>query len=212
MFSVLKFVNHGPRVLNLAESYGWRPGVRYTHLRDIKNISFAGRGFLDICWRNYCFERHFAAVQTHRPYLTVARDVTDIRMLEQVLEEATQLSLLVRHVIIVPKDKELAKRLDTHIPANFMLGYSCPTRYGKTEIPPERFTRPVHILGGRPDIQRKVADLMPVYSFDCNRFTLDAAFGDFFDGQRFRPLGSHNYEKCLELSLAGINHLWEGYA
>jgi hypothetical protein len=40
-------------------------------------------------------------------------------------------------------------------------------------------------------VQRKLGDAMPVFSIDANRFTLDAAFGDYFDGEIFRrhPVG-----------------------
>ena len=54
--------------------------------------------------------------------------------------------------------------------------------------------RPVHLLGGRPDVQRRLAELMPVFSIDTNRFTLDAAFGDYFDGEMFRPHPIGGYE------------------
>jgi hypothetical protein len=50
------------------------------------------------------------------------------------------------------------------------------------------FKRPVHLLGGRPDVQRLLAEIMPVVSLDCNRFTLDTAFGDYFDGDKFRRI------------------------
>ena len=186
----LRFVTHGRRVQVIAQAHGWRPGARYTNLRDIRHLAFKRRGFLDICWKSYSFARHLNSVKHCRPHITVARDVEDIRQLDDVLSEAEQLEKYAKHVVIVPKDPVLGDHLEWLIPKWYLLGYSCPTRYGGTTIPPSRFTRPVHILGGRPDVQRRVAGSLPVYSFDCNRFTLDAAYGDFFHGIGFARSGA----------------------
>jgi hypothetical protein len=138
--------------------------------------------------------------------------VEDVRRLDEILAEAEQLSRFAKYVVIVPKDPRLARKMESRIPGQYLLGYSCPTKYGGTKIPPSKFQRPVHILGGRPDVQRRLAEEMAIHSFDCNRFTIDAAFGDFFDGERFRPLGRrHNYRRCIELSLEGINSIWLDY-
>ena len=48
-------------------------------------------------------------------------------------------------------------------------------------------------------------------SMDCNRFTLDAAFGDYFDGETFRPHPRGGYRRCLRESLRNINALWDDY-
>ena len=52
---------------------------------------------------------------------------------------------------------------------------------------------------------------MPVVSFDCNRFTLDAAFGDYFDGETFRPHPVGGYDRCIIDSVKSINKLWASY-
>jgi len=59
--------------------------------------------------------------------------------------------------------------------------------------------------------QTFLASEMPVQSFDTNRFTLDAAFGDYFDGERFRPHPIGGYHRCLDDSIKNINRLWESY-
>jgi hypothetical protein len=207
---VVKFVTHSRTVLDIAARFGWLPGARYTNLRDIKNIDRLG--FLDIDWRNYDFHRHAAAARSTRPFITIARDLERIAQLNQVLEEAAELSESATYVVIVPKAIRLGPIMAEAIPEKFLLGYSVPTRYGGTRISPIRFTRPVHLLGGRPDVQRKLATQMPVVSFDCNRFTLDAAFGDYFDGQRFRPHPVGGYKRCLADSLSNITELWRSYA
>ena len=208
---ITKFVCHGRHVQRLAAQEGWFPAARYTNLRDVKKEKFLNRLFLDIDWKNYNFNRHVQAAESCRPLLTIARDVEDIFQLDKVLKEAEQLKKFTQNVAIVPKDERLAKNMRGYIPSDFMLAYSVPTRYGGAMIPPSCFCGPVHLLGGRPDIQRKLADQMDVVSIDCNKFTLDARFGDFFDGSRFRPHPLGGYERCLIDSISSIEMLWRDY-
>jgi len=206
---VLKFVTHSKQTLHIARSFGWHSGARYTNLRDVRELKTLG--FLDIDWKNYSFKHHLAAAKIRKPFLTIARDVEFIEDLPQILDEASQIAEFSSHVAIVPKDIKLADKLQSDIPENFVLGYSVPTKYGGTAIPPQCFNRPTHLLGGRPDVQRRLAEAMPVVSFDCNRFTLDARFGDYFDGQIFRPHPTGGYLRCLEDSVANITALWSSY-
>jgi len=193
----------------MALAFGWLPAARYTNLRDVK--SFDRLGFLDIDWANYDFARHLAAARATRPALTVARDIEQREQLPIILEQAHILAEYADSVIVVPKDPALAPDMAQLIPDCFLLGYSVPTKYGTTTLPPESFKRPVHLLGGRPDLQRRLANLMPVVSLDCNRFTLDATYGDFFDGETFRPHPLGGYDNCLKDSLANITALWQDY-
>jgi hypothetical protein len=195
----------------LAAQSGWYPAARYTNLRDIRKVAFRKVGFLDIHWKQYNFLRHLESVRDAAPLITVARDIESIWDTEAILREAEALARHAAFVVIVPKDPRLARKLDALVPREYILGYSVPTRYGGTSIPPEFFTRPVHLLGGRPDIQRRLGALMPVVSLDCNRFTLDAAFGDFFDGKRFRPHPRGGYRRCLTDSIKNIDMLWDDY-
>jgi len=207
----IKFVAHSKRVLGIAATHGWRPGARYTNARDVRDAAFAGVGFLDIHWKKYDFCRHLAATERLRPFMTVARDIESIDQLDPVLAEAQRLKKFAEHVVLVPKDPRLHGRFDELLPRGFILGFSVPTRYGGTPLSPANFKRPVHLLGGRPDIQRQLASLMPVVSVDCNRFTLDAKFGDFFDGERFRPHPLGGYDRCLHDSIVNITRSWSGY-
>lgn len=206
---VLKFVAHSATVLEIATQHGWLPGARYTNLRDVRK--FRRLGFLDIDWKNYDFQQHLEATERTRPMITVARDIEDKRDMRKIIDQAFRLLEYATHVVLVPKDKRLETRLCTAIPSEFLLGFSVPTKYGGTLISPEAFRRPVHLLGGRPDIQRKLADKMPVFSLDTNRFTLDAAFGDYFDGQIFRPHPIGGYRNCLHDSVKNMTALWHTY-
>lgn len=207
---VQKFVAHSKRVLIHAKRYGWLPAARYTNLRDV--LDFDRLGFLDIDWKDYCFKRHLSAAKATSPIVTVARDITNRRQLVRIIDQAYELLMYAERVIIVPKSRSLEPELEVLIPADFQLGFSVPTTYGGTKISPRAFSRPVHLLGGRPDTQRRLADQMQVVSFDCNRFTYDAKFGDYFDGEIFRPHPTGGYDRCVCDSLANINKLWQNYA
>jgi hypothetical protein len=207
--SVLKFVNHSATVLHVAIAHGWLPGARYTNLRDVR--LFPNIGFLDIDWKRYDFRRHLETTSLTKPVMTVARDIEDRRQLTKIIDQAYMLLEYARHVVIVPKDPLLESRLCKSVPADFLLGFSVPTRYGGTTLSPRAFRRPVHLLGGRPDVQRRLADLMPVFSIDANRFTLDAAFGDYFDGEKFRPHPKGGYIRCLNDSMKNISKIWSNY-
>jgi len=205
----LKIVTHSKKVLDIAERYGWLAGARYTNLRDVRYRSRIG--LIDIAWAKYNYAAHLMAVKKTHPILTVAQDVLRIADLDRILQQAETLALYCQAVVIVPKDPRLREVIKNDIPECFRLGFSVPTRYGASPIEPRFFCRPVHLLGGRPDVQRKLGEKMEVASLDCNRFTLDAAFGDYFDGEIFRPHPKGGYEQCLEDSLIRINSLWHNY-
>ena len=206
---VTKIINHSNRALRIAAKHGWLPGARYTNLRDVRN--FDRIGLLDIDWTNYDFHRHLEAAKLTRPFLTVARDIEDSRHLRKILDQAEQLTEYASHVVIVPKDSKLRRPIEDVIPSKFVLGYSVPSKYGTTSVSTSEFRRPVHLLGGRPDVQRVLAESLSVMSLDCNRFTLDASFGDYFDGKKFVPHPVGGYERCIEDSIININSMWDSY-
>lgn len=207
--TVQKFINHSKKAIRVACKYGWLPGARYTNLRDVRN--FDRLGFLDIHWKEYDFDKHVSAAKSTYPMVTVARDIERRGQLAKVLDEAYELLEYAETVVIVPKPRSLSNDLNDLIPSVFRLGYSVPTKYGGTKISPVRFKRPVHLLGGRPDIQRQLATIMEVASMDCNRFTLDAAYGKYFDGERFCRHPKGGYEQCLRDSVKNINKIWATY-
>jgi len=209
MPGVDRFVCHSRRVLRIALKLGWKAGVQYTNLRNVRGVDEIG--FLDIDWKAYDFKRHLEAARATRPGLTVAHDVTDEADLERVVDQASDLARFAERVVIVPKDKKLEDGLEERVPQEFWFGYSVPTRYGATPLSPHVFRRPVHLLGGRPDVQRRIAEMLPVVSLDCNRFTIDACYGDYFDGDGFRPHPVGGYERCIADSIQNVNNLWREY-
>jgi hypothetical protein len=206
MSAPVRIICHSKFVIDRAIPFGWKAGARYTNLRDVRHLPHVY--FVDIDWKNYNFERHLRAVSEVRPTITVARDVTETDHIDDVLHEASILASFAETVVVVPKNRDLMRRPRLGVPDMFRLGYSVPTRYGGTTISAEHFVGDVHLLGGRPDVQHRLARMMDVKSLDGNRFTYDARFGDYFDGQTFRPHPSGGYEECLKASLSNIRELW----
>ncbi|MEW2919357.1 DUF6610 family protein [Ruegeria sp. ANG10] len=199
---------HSKTVGSIAAQHGWLVGARYTNLRDIK--TFSEIGLIDIDWKNYDFEKHMWAVKKTKPLVTIARDLEDIEQSEEVFSQAAQLAKHAHNVCIVPKDLKLTGQVNSFVPEQFMLGYSTPTKYGGTQLPLTDFVnRPIHILGGRPDVQRELASSLQIFSLDVNRFSLDARFGDYFNGSRFVPHPIGGYLRCLEDSIKNISSMWE---
>ncbi|MDQ0637479.1 hypothetical protein QF042_001044 [Pedobacter sp. W3I1] len=205
-----KIVTHSKTVLDIAKSHNWLIGAKYTNLRDV--ATFEKVHFIDIDWKNYNFERHLDAVKKLMPKYTVAKDWEEANELSNLLGQVDILSKYCEHVIIVPKVDALKEKMLNLIPKEFMLGYSVPTKYGGTTIEPQYFDeRPVHLLGGRPEKQRELGKILNVRSIDGNRFTLDAGFGDYFDGVKFRPHPRGGYKVCIEDSIKNINQIWKNY-
>lgn len=205
-----KIVTHSRTVLEIAVRHDWMIGACYTNLRNIN--SFDNIHFIDIDWKNYNFQKHFDAVRLYRPKYTVARDWEKADDLTSILMQADRLLAYAEKVIVVPKVSEQKYKLLSLIPNYLMLGYSVPTRYGGTDIEPSFFgDRQVHLLGGRPEKQRELANQLNVISIDGNRFTLDAAYGDYFLDKKFvrHPLGG--YKNCLTDSIRNIDKLWVNY-
>lgn len=205
-----KIVTHSRKVLSIAKENGWLIGAKYTNLRNIKHLKNAD--FIDIDWKSYDFEKHLNAVKQFNPKYTVAKDVENISELDAILKQAEILKIFAKNVIIVPKCLKLEKSLTRLIPEEYILGYSVPTNYGSTPIDIKYFhDRKVHLLGGRPERQRNLAYNLNIVSIDSNRFTLDAKFGDYFNGLKFAPHPSGGYENCLKDSIVNINKLWLSY-
>jgi len=197
---------HSKFVLEIAVRHRWLPGARYTNLRDIRE--FNEIGFIDIDWKNYDFDMHLWSAKKIQPLLTIARDLESAEDLDTTIFQAEKLLKYCREVCIVPKDRAIEDTMERIVPKKFLFAYSVPTKYGGTEIPAENFKRPTHLLGGCPDVQRALAKKLNVFSVDVNRSTLDARFGDYFDGRRFLPHPVGGYARCLEESIVNITDLW----
>jgi hypothetical protein len=205
----LKIITHGRFVQRLASSRGWGCGARYTNLRDVREQTVVA--MIDIDWKNYSFRNHIRAVRSVRPFMTVIRDIDKEEQYERTLAIAEIFFEWVQYVIIVPKFSEWSRYHESRLSSRHIVGYSIPTRYGATALNASSIKHQVQLLGGRPDRQRLLGDQMDVVSIDCNRFTLDASFGDYFNGRKYVYSRKLDYRTCLSHSMSGIEYAWSNY-
>jgi hypothetical protein len=107
--------------------------------------------------------------------------------LAQTLEMAEEIAAGTPNVILIPKYDcldELPERIGD---SRVVLGFSVPTRYGGTPLPPSAFAgRPIHLLGGTWDKQHALLSLLgdDVISLDHNASLMLARYGQVvtFDG------------------------------
>ncbi len=195
---------------SIAARFGWLPGARYQEFRHVRHNRAVG--LIDVNWRKYDFARHLTAVRHKRPLLTVVRDIERRSQVGAVLDQAQILAKYVPFIVVVPKVGGVVEPFADKLGSALVLGYSVPTKYGRTSVPIREFLgQPVHLLGGRPDAQRHLAEKLQVISIDSNRLTLDARYGDSFDGEIFRPNEKGGLYNCIKDSIRNINRLWLSY-
>lgn len=147
--------------------------------------------FVDQDWKRPDRAAYVAAVAQHRPRMATVLDWERDEQLPEVLGWAEDVAPFVECVIIIPKVVGGIPRLPRRIGgADVRLGYSVPTRYGGTELPPWEFAGwPVHLLGGSPHRQIAMAHYMDVASADGNYISLKATrFCEWWNGRWWIPL------------------------
>lgn len=134
--------------------------------------------FIDNDYHDYDHDHHVAQVAAWQPRYATTRDVLTKAQAEkegitylpigQILEQAAEVAEAgAENVIVIPKTKQGFDK----IPDEYMLGFSVPTSYGGTNLPPEAFKgRRVHLLGGSPKAQLQVWQQLrdEVVSIDSN--------------------------------------------
>lgn len=138
--------------------------------------------FVDQDWKKPDRARYMAAIQKHRPTMATVLDWERDEQFDEVIEWAEEAAPYVKQVVIIPKVMGQIGRVPERIGgADVVLGYSVPTRYGGTELPPWEFgRRPVHLLGGSPHRQIHLAHYMNVVSADGNYTAKMANAGQFW--------------------------------
>lgn len=152
------------RFAEIAGNYGFKYGAQ------LPATVYYAPYFADQNWKNPRRRLYMAALKKHRPALATVLDWDDNATFDQVMNWAIEAAWYVPEVIIIPKVPGTIDRIPETIgKAKVRLGYSVPTKYGKTDVSPEEFgNRPVHLLGGSPKAQRQLAERMNVKSADGN--------------------------------------------
>lgn len=143
--------------------------------------------FVDQDWRNPDLERYLEALAEYRPNIASVLDWERPEQLPEVLTWGESVAQYVDTVIIIPKVIGGIERIPKQIGGKpIRLGYSVPTKFSGTPVPAWEFgDRPVHLLGGSPHAQFRLAHYLNVVSIDGNMHNKMAnRFCAFFSNER----------------------------
>jgi hypothetical protein len=207
-----------PTFAEIAISAGFRYGAQ------LPCTTYGPVYFADQNWKNPNRDAYMTALSKHRPTMASVMDWEQPEQLEDVLSWAKSAALFVDVVMIIPKVSGKISSLPRRIEGKeIRLGYSVPTGHGGTMLHVAEFTDwPVHLLGGSPGAQMKLARYMDVKSADGNMAMKMANRGLFWkpgkhmfsnawvslketDGQRWN--GDGNYE-AFRRSCVNIMAAW----
>lgn len=150
--------------------------------------------FADQDFKRPRYVGYIQALRKHRPYMASVLDIEEYRRLDEYLMRAEEVSQYCQVVMLIPKVSGIIKELPREINGKLIrLGYSVPTRFGKTDVPLNEFDGwPVHLLGGSPKKQKHLAQQMNVVSCDGNYAQLMATrYCEFWDGEKWRELADY---------------------
>lgn len=192
------------RFADIALAYGFTYGARLP-ARGLHHRP----GFTDQDWKQPNREVYMSAVSEHRPRLATVLDWEREEQWPEVESWATQIAPFVSEaIVIIPKVMSGIPQIPAMIAGKAVrLGYSVPTGYGGTQLPSWEFgSRPVHLLGGSPHEQIKLAQYMHVVSTDTNyHLGMATRYSQFFAaGGSFRAARNRWYPKLNETALGHI--------
>jgi len=148
--------------------------------------------FADQDFKRPRYVGYIQALRKYRPHLASVLDIMEWRRLDEYLMRAEEISQYCQEVMLIPKLSGVIKELPREINGKQVrLGYSVPTRFGKTDVAIDEFDGwPVHLLGGSPLKQLELSKQMNVVSTDGNYAQLMSGSCQFFV-----PDGSARYAK-----------------
>lgn len=143
----------------------------YTYGAQLPGTVYFVPEFVDQDWKKPNRGKYMDCLAQHRPRMATVLDLEHDNQLPEVLawaEEAAQ--YVTEAVLIIPKAQGIVSRLPRVIAGKAVrLAYSVPTRYGGSSLPLWDFSGwPVHLLGGNPAGQMKLANYMNIISVDGN--------------------------------------------
>lgn len=126
--------------------------------------------FADQDWKNPKKDIYLEEVKKHKPKIATVLDLERHEQLEEVMEWSNIITEFVEVVVIIPKfDGAISLLPKTINQREVRLGYSVPTKYGGTKVKLDEFADfPVHLLGGSPQKQLELFNLLNVKSVDGN--------------------------------------------
>lgn len=200
----------------IAVALGWRYGSR------LPETVYERVWFADQDWKRPDRDRYMTALAEHRPEVATVLDWEHPEQLAEVLGWAEDAARYVARVVVVPKVPGMVDAVPAAVGGKpVVLGFSVPTSYGGTPCGVWEFgRRPVHLLGGSPQEQRRLAGYLNVVSADGNMAAQQARRGRFWSrikgpkghwsqladagDARARPAA-----ECFRRSLLAIREMWQ---
>lgn len=174
--------------------------------------------FADQDWKRPDRARYMSELAKHRPVMASVLDLETFEQLPEVLGWAEDAAKHVERVMIIPKAHGIISHLPRRIAgADVVLGYSVPTRYGGTEVATWEFAGwSVHLLGGSPHAQMRLAHYLNVVSADGNYHQLMASRycevwqnGRWYELNELRPhVDTDAIYTAFEMSCINIMQSW----
>ncbi len=138
----------------IALRHGWLYGSQ------LPNAVYDRPHFVDQNYKKPDRVKYMRALEVYRPAVATVLDLESLSQFDEVLSWASEASQFVSQaVVIIPKCEGVIAQLPRSIGSvEVRLGYSVPTSYGGTSLPPSAFEGwPVHLLGGNPIRQLMLA-------------------------------------------------------
>ncbi len=156
-----------PRFYEISKAAGFEYGAR------LPDTVYGPLHFADQNYHTPNREKYMAALAKHKPVIASVLDLESEDQLPEVLSWAEEAAQYVQRIMLIPKVFSIIPQLPTRINnTEVILGYSVPTKYGGTEVPIWEFTGwPVHLLGGSPHMQIKLAGYTLDYSGGRGKFS-----------------------------------------
>jgi hypothetical protein len=205
-----------PLFARIAVEAGYRYGAR------LPSTVYETVWFADQNWKKPDRKAYMAALAIHRPEVATVLDWEREDQFGEVLAWAEEAAQHVRRVVIIPKIPDTLSRIPERIGGtDVVLGFSVPTTFGGTPCPMWEFRgRPVHLLGGSPQKQMRLAQYLNVVSADGNMAGMQSRKGRTWTRrpglkghwQQLADLGDNRERgvdaECFRRSCAAIKEAW----
>lgn len=205
-----------PEFARIAVEAGWRYGAQ------LPNTVYQPVWFADQNWKKPNLSRYAAAIAEHRPHTATVLDWEREEQFDEVMQWAELVAPFVSRLVLIPKVPGRVSDIPDSICGKpVILGYSVPTSFGGTTCGIWEFgDRPVHLLGGSPQAQRRISRYLRVVSIDGNMAGQQARKGRTWRREKgpkghwfqLRDLGDGRARnvpsECFRRSLREIQSMW----
>lgn len=211
-FELIYCADGNARYQQIAIDAGWLSGAR------LPATVYYRPYFADNDYKHPDRAAYMAGLAKHKPRLATVLDHSEGVEFCEVMEWATEAVQYCQTVIIIPKVPGYIERIPETIAGKpVRLGYSVASSYGETLVHISEFgARPVHLLGGNPHEQMRLARVMNVKSVDCNYHQKIAHQGVFYarrsSGVNWQTLKGAGLQTDVDMNYRAFKYSCENIA